>query len=697
MTSELLSIGGLLTVVGGLALCGAPKRYGRPLPPGAWRPAVVAGVGTAAAALTVAVLPEWPAQVVACGLVLLVTVAVARLMPGPPRDLAAPETPGPVLRHRLLRTVIAVIRYLLARRRDTYLHAADRERQARALRAAIERGGVTCVKLGQALSTRADLLPAELVRELARLQDNVPPTPWPQIRQVLIEELGDSPEAVFAEIDPEPLAAASVAQVHRARLRSGADVVVKVQRPGIEPILRADLRVLFRLARIAHLCSARARRLGVRRLAAGFATATSEELDFRIEVNNMAVVRAEQRSRLTPGTVVPHVYESMQTRRVIVMERFEGIPLTADCAVIDGGGHDRMELARTLFRCVLRQIVTGGVFHADPHPGNIILMHDGRLGLIDFGIVGRLDARDRAAIRTLFAAVNVGDATTVAKSLLKLTIAPENLDELSLRQALRDFIDRYIVPGAMPDMQLISELFRLITRFGLAVPPPVAAVVRCLTTVQGTIARLEPRFNMIAECNRLVASEFRERVHAWSSGPRPLLDDVASAFGVLATLPWRVGRLLHRLEGEPRPSAPAPAPAPRVLAVARRLALVPLGVTAASLVLLHLGAGSAPVLDIPPGGTLALCVLGLIGVLVTPVLLSRGRSGGVPTGRPPVPRRRRARAVRPSVDVPRSTRCPRGRPSRPRARPFPKYVARNRVRPVPLTGFDAALKSDQRR
>ncbi|MEV4255950.1 AarF/UbiB family protein, partial [Spirillospora sp. NPDC049652] len=395
---------------------------------------------------------------------------------------------------------------------------------ARSLVKALDRGGVTFVKLGQVLSTRRDVLPEEFVTELGRLRDRAAPVPWEDIERVLRDELGAPVEEVFAEFDREPLAAASVAQVHAARLRTGEDVVVKVQRPGVRTVVERDLDIVRRLARTLHARADWGHSLGLVALADGFSTALREELDFRIETRNMAAVssahasswghhyssshipadtsrRAPQddpsRTRQDGSVRIPRPYEDLCTARVLVMERLAGVPLTQAGPLLAARGLDRAALARDLLDEMLRQIMLDGVFHADPHPGNLLLLDDGRLGMIDFGSVGRLDGELRASLGRILMAVNRADPVALTDALLEVTARPDELDEQALERALGAFMARHLATGQTPNPAMFTELFRVMTRFSLAVPAEFAAVFRALGTLEGGLTELAPGFDMV--------------------------------------------------------------------------------------------------------------------------------------------------------------------------------------------------------
>ncbi|MBB5077598.1 ABC1 kinase family protein [Nonomuraea endophytica] len=408
-------------------------------------------------------------------------------------------------------------------------------RLARSLREALDDGGVTFVKLGQVLSTRRDLLPAEFVDELGRLQDQVAPLPWERVEPVLAAELGGPVDQVFAAFDRVPLAAASIAQAYTARLHTGEEVVVKVQRPGIGAVVAKDLDIVRRLAVTLESRTKWGRSLGMRDLAEGFAVAIREELDFRIEAANMAAVAATPSDQVT----YPVPFTRMCTDRVLVMQRLNGKPLA-------GVPGESARLARDLLDTLLRQILLEGVFHADPHPGNIMVLDDGSLGLLDFGSVGRLDASVRAALQRFLMALNRQDPLGVTDALLEVVPRPEDIDEAGLERALGQFMARHLGPG-MDSAAMFTDLFRIVSEYGLSIPPEVAAVFRALATLEGTLVRLAPGFNLITEARSFAGRYLAEQLSG-TTLKEAVAQEAAALLPMVRRLPRRIERIASAAE-----------------------------------------------------------------------------------------------------------------------------------------------------
>jgi ubiquinone biosynthesis protein len=347
---------------------------------------------------------------------------------------------------------------------------------------------------------------------------------------------------LFASFDREPIAAASIAQVHAATLTSGARVVVKVRRPDVSQIVERDLDIAGRLAARLERSTSWGRAVGTAGLAAGFAGALREELDLRVEARNMTSVAAAPGSR---DIAIPVPYQPLCTGLVLVMERFDGRPLAA----IDVGmpADVRAALARSLLDCLLREIMLEGTFHADPHPGNVLVLDDGRLGLLDFGSVGRIDRGLRSALQRLLLALDKGDPAGLADALLEVVERPEELDELRLERMLGRFLARHVAAGITPDVTMFTDLFRIVSDHGLAVPPEIAAVFRALATMEGTLTQLAPGFDIVAEARRFAGQQL-----AGQFSPDTLrttaADELVALLPLLRRLPRRIDRIGGALE-----------------------------------------------------------------------------------------------------------------------------------------------------
>ena len=354
----------------------------------------------------------------------------------------------------------------------------------------------------------------------------------------------------FAFIDPVPLAAASIAQVHTGQLTTGQAVVLKVRRPDVPDLVARDLDIIARLARRLEVRAVWARTLGVRQLAAGFAAALREELDFRVEAANMVAIAAG--ADIAAGTdsgglvCVPRPFADLSSERVLVMERLDGLPV-GQAPLAELSASTRAELARGLFDTLLRQILVDGVFHADPHPGNVLLISGGpgaRLGLIDFGSVGRLDAGLRAALQRLLLAMDRGDPVALTDALLEVTARPDELEEQALERAVGALLVR--LRGATPDTAMFAELFRIVARHKLSVPAEFAAVFRALATLEGGLTLLAPDFDLVAESRRFGGT-------VTPGDPASLKDAVTAEamalLPMLRRLPRRIDRIIAATEG----------------------------------------------------------------------------------------------------------------------------------------------------
>jgi len=566
--------------------------------------------------------------------VLLDLLARPGRLAGAQGRLHARPVPHPIrsLRQRADRTrrYLQVTRIAARHGLSSYLSGrrpgADESRPlARNLRVALDEAGGMFVKLGQVLSTRADLLPPDIIAELSMLQDHVAPGEPGGIEALLTAELGAPPHCVFASFDPVPVAAASIGQAHRAQLATGEWVIVKVQRPDVRALVERDLDILLRMARALQARAGWAREYAVLEMTRGFAAALREELDFRIEARNIAAVASSSRVR------VPAVYGQWSTSRVLVMEYLDGVAVRDAGPVLAESGADRHGLARGLLAALLGQVMAEGTFHADPHPGNVLVLRDGQLALIDFGSVGRLDPLQQAALRRLLLAVARRNPAGLHDALLDLAQAarPAAAGEDLLEPALAQFIAQHLGPAMVPDAAMFTALFRLVAEFGLVFPPVIAAVFRAMITLEGTLARLAPGFQIIEETRTMAASWLGEVL-----GPASLreaaTDEVLGLLPVLRRLPRRLDRITTSLERGTLTTSMRLLADDRdrqfVASMAGRAVLAFLGAAFGVISVMLIGVRGGPLLApaaAGTGGTSLFHVFGYVGLFFSLVLILR--------------------------------------------------------------------------
>ena len=378
------------------------------------------------------------------------------------------------------------------------------------LRCTLQDLGPTFVKLGQVLATRVDLLPPAWIDELGKLQNAVPALPWDAVLPQLREDLGAEPEAVFARVEHEPLAAASLAQAHRAWLVDGSAVVLKIRRPGIRDTVEADLRLLKHLAVIVEKNLPELRRYHPQRIVQQFSASLRRELDFAAECRNAERIAHNFAGR--DDIVIPRVYWQWTCERLNVQECLEGVP-GRDLAAVDAMGLDRVQLARTGAGLVLKMVLEDGFFHADPHPGNIFYMPDGAIGVIDFGMVGRVTEQRRFQIVRLLHGLVAHDSAAVAEVLADWTEENNDIDEVRLQESADVFVDQYRgVP--LKDLRMgamLGDVTAMLREHGLSLPADLALMIKAFLTLEGMGRQLDPDFDMASEARPYLERAMLER------------------------------------------------------------------------------------------------------------------------------------------------------------------------------------------
>jgi len=416
-------------------------------------------------------------------------------------------------------------------------------RAPEALVSAINDAGVTFVKLGQLLSTRRDLLPHSYTVALSSLQSGATTLPWPAVRAVIEAELKAPLETVFATVNEEPLAAASVAQVHTGTLLDGTAVVLKVQRPAAAAQVAADIDIIVRLAQRVENQTSWGRDFGAVSLAEGFARSLRNELDYRIEfASTQQIGSVVASSAAAEVLVVPRVYSEASTRRLLTMDLMDGVPLNAAGEQLDQmWPEERAALAAALLDAVLEQLIVTGIFHGDLHPGNLMLLGDGRLGMIDFGNVGVLERSMREGLVTLLLAAAHDDDVATTDALLLVVEAPADADIKGLQRDLGRMLTlaRHSAEG---EGSIFTAMLDIVREHHLAIPSTLGLALRSLTTLERCLAILDPSFDMVSTAFERVP-HFLRRLFT----PQSVLGSAQAQVAVLRTTARRLPRRLETI------------------------------------------------------------------------------------------------------------------------------------------------------
>jgi len=413
------------------------------------------------------------------------------------------------------------------------------------VRISFEELGPTFVKLGQLLATRPDLIPLEFSEEFKKLHDQVAGVPFEEIEKILTAHFGAPLSEIFAAFDQTPLAAASIAQVHRARLKDGSSVVVKVQRPGIDRTIHDDLQILRSLAELADRYLPEIRPYNPRGIVAEFGRSMEFETNFVIEANN--VRRFQANFKDDPDIKIPEVYSEFTGRRVLVLEALEGIPMSHSNA-LKQEGLDREAVLRRGLKAYMKMVYSDGLFHGDLHAGNVLLMPNGQLGLIDFGIVGRLNRKTQSAIANMFLALAEEDYDRLAYMYVDLAPFTERIDVDQFARDIRDLIAPYfgLTMKNVNLGRLLMDSTSVASKHGLILPSELVMFFKSIVSLEGMGRMILKDFDFLT-----YSLEFAKDLVLVKMEPKRMFSDASvlarDVNSLVAFLPRQIKQVLRRL------------------------------------------------------------------------------------------------------------------------------------------------------
>ncbi len=418
------------------------------------------------------------------------------------------------------------------------------------LRMALEELGPTYIKLGQILSTRPDLIPPAYIRELSLLCENAAPLPWEKIKQQLTRELGDNFEQYFSSIETQPIGSASLAQVHQAKLLNGQEVVVKVQRPNIQNIIEIDLEILDDIARLVQHTPIGSIYNPIE-VVGEFSTTLRNELDYRREGHNADQCRKNFSD--IPDLYIPAIHWDLTTSKILVMEKISGVRID-DLAEIDKLGYDRQALALQAAQFIIKEVLEDGFFHADPHPGNLIVMPGGVIGVMDFGMVGHISRMDRYNLIRLYAMSIEIDSKIVAEQLIRMGAVAGKIDRRGLERDIDNFLHKYqgLPLEEITANMLMEDLIPLAFKHHLKLPTDLWLLAKTLAIMEGVGRKLDPTFDIFSVSNQFVHRLIRKtyRPDAWLP---PLLSDLDNWRYLFSEIPRFGSTLIRSLDAGETP------------------------------------------------------------------------------------------------------------------------------------------------
>jgi ubiquinone biosynthesis protein len=418
------------------------------------------------------------------------------------------------------------------------------------LRLVFEELGPSFIKLGQVLACRPDMLPIEYAQELVKLTDSVSPFPYEDVQTIIEKDLGAPIGQVFAQFDRAPLAAASIAQVHRAVLPNGTEAIVKVQRPNIDRLIARDISILRGLAELVEQYVPDVAVYNPKGIVEEFARTINREMDFFIEASNAAQLRKNfEKSDIL---YIPEVFSDLSSKRVLVLERLEGVRID-DFESLERMGFDRRELSKKGAASFFQMVFQDGFFHADPHPGNIFVLQDGRLALVDFGIVGRVSEENMEYFANSFLALVNHDYDALVQQYVNLGFVTDEVVDLELfqRELKEDFMELLEPYYGMKVNQIdfgayVDRVTHILLRYNLRLPQNLYLIDKALITLEGILRQLDPEFDYLEAAKPYVADLIRRRRSPFRYA-RTLQKNVAEFSDMVSHMPRQVGNVIRKV------------------------------------------------------------------------------------------------------------------------------------------------------
>ncbi|NDY71128.1 AarF/ABC1/UbiB kinase family protein [Desulfobacter hydrogenophilus] len=414
------------------------------------------------------------------------------------------------------------------------------------IRMVLEELGPTFIKMGQVLSSRPDLIPLDLTRELAKLQDKVPSFSFEQVGQIILAEFGKPISEVFHSFEESPFASASIGQVHRAELSPDEPVAVKVQRPGIRKIIEVDLEIIHYLAQVMEKNLEDMDIFRPVKIVEEFAQSLEKELDYMVEAANMEQM-AEQFAK-EPAIHIPEVYWTHSTQRVLCMEFIRGIKAD-DVEAIDRAGLDRKKITRTGADFVMRQVFEFGFFHADPHPGNIFILENQHICMIDFGMTGFVNSTTRELFIDLLQGLASKNTQKTARLLCRLTEPEESVNMAALEKDISQFCAIYLSRKLeeINASRMIHQFLELCARHGLRIPPDLFLMIKAFISIEGVARTLDPQFDMLGHARPYIRAAGL-RKYSIPRLSREFTSIAMDIFALLQTLPSDTSQIITQIK-----------------------------------------------------------------------------------------------------------------------------------------------------